>query len=662
MTLPETSTPIIAAALVGGIGLLGILAGIVACRQVFAEGRTLDQGEDKLAVAISSSDLDSADPVTWLASNDLPKDSHFGDHLLSVWCGWLGERVPTLAELHSLSARRERRRLSARISGGITALLLVCGIAGTLLCIHPILQAFTIPVNANNEVLIDPLVAQKLIRSLGSAFLPSLTALAFTVVVAIFRGIYLQSTTGLAWRLDRFAVAQLFPMFKPKRFGSELTEVHLKLSRLVDRLDERDQKFADGVEIFGDAALGFKESGPKLKAASDRISKAADKLANETESISKALDTHLGEDSALSKGTNSLKEILETCLDTSKQLREGGITLAKSLADASDRFEIARTQFGASIAGIPRQIEQGCDSANKILIDASGNLQQAHEILTAAVARIPLQIEQGSVAAISKAADAVALGINSAAADVQKEIQTSSVNAGEVFTRAASMASNQAATAIGQAVDSATKSIKAEVQPITQVGAEMLKQLDAATVSYANAGKVISQAASEASILAATTIGQAAEAATKCIRAEVGPIAQVAMEMRKQLGVANIVNASAGNVITRGVGGTPNQVATARGQVDGTVSTSSKPGLPPSSQAANEGRQMGATGHGGTKAYVSDYADRPGAPAIPGADEANNRQADKDQPSIDTLGRRPKIEDPPKTPIWKRIASFGVIK
>jgi hypothetical protein len=554
MTLPETSTPVVAAAIVGGIGLLGIVAGLMACRQVFAEGRTLDQGEDKLAVAISSTDLDSADPTTWLASNDLPKDSHFGDHLLSVWCGWLGERVPTLAELHSLSARRERRRLSARISGGITALLLVCGIAGTLLCIHPILLAFTIPVNANNEVLIDPLVAQKLIRSLGSAFLPSLTALAFTVVVAIFRGIYLQSTTGLAWRLDRFAVAQLFPMFKPKRFGSELTEVHTKLSRLVDRLDERDQKFAEGVEIFGNAALGIKESGPKLKAASDRISNAADRLASETETMTKALETCLGVDSALVKGTNSLKEILGACQETAEELRKGSLVLATSLAEASDKFEESRTQLNTSIAEIPSKIQQGCNSGNKALVDASGTLELANASLSTAVAGIPSQIEngcnlgtkalieanqkaaQGAVDSIAKAAESATSGIKSAVSNAQRDIQTSGANAGEDFKGKAKEASGQAAATIGEAAVAAANDIKVEVEPIKQAAAGLRDQLVDARSSIDKASVDFKTTASEASNQAATVFGEAGTAAAKSIKAEVEPITKVAADMSKQLG------------------------------------------------------------------------------------------------------------------------------
>jgi predicted nucleic acid-binding Zn-ribbon protein len=479
--------------------LLGIVAGIIARLHVAAEGKTLDKGEDALTGSLPSLDLDSTDPFTWLASNDLPKDSHFGDHLLSVWCGWLGERVPTLAELHSLSARRERRRLSARISGGITALLLICGIAGTLLCIHPILQAFTIPVNSDNEVLIDPLVAQKLIRSLGSAFLPSLMALVATVLVAILRGVYIQSTAGLAWRLDRFAVAQLFPKFKPKRFGSELTEVHLKLARLVDRLDERDQKFGEGVGIFSQAALDLKEAGPKMKAASDLISKAADRLASETASMTETLDTHLGEDSALVKGTNSIKDIMGSCLDVAKQLREGNTSLANSLIEAFHSFEDARKQLRTSVGEIPEQIQQGCDLGSKNLIDSAAKLDLAHTRINTTVAGIPALIQQGcelgsktlieanqrttqdAAAAIFNAAESAVFGINSAVANVQKDIQTGCANAGEVLTSAAKEASKQAVTEIEKAASEAAVSVKTEVVPISQVATEMRSQMDAAS-------------------------------------------------------------------------------------------------------------------------------------------------------------------------------------
>jgi hypothetical protein len=553
MTLPETSTPILAAVFVGGIGLLGIVAGVVACRRVFAEGQTLDKGEDALTASLPSVDLNSTDPITWLASNALPKNSHFGDHLLTVWRGWLGERVPTLSELHNLSARRERRRLSARISGGITALLLICGIAGTLLCIHPILQAFTIPITDKGEVLIEPLVAQKLIRSLGSAFLPSLTALVATVAVAILRGIYLQSTTGLAWRLDRFAVDQLFPLFKPKRFGAELTEVHLKLSRLVDRLEERDREFGVGFEIFGKAALDLKESGPRLKAASDRITNAADRLASEAESMTKALNTHLGENSTLANGTRSISEILGTCLDAANQLREGGVTLATSLAEAAGTFATARNQLGAAVGEIPTRIQQGCDMGSKSLIDAARNFDQAHTRLTTTVAGIPDQIQQGcdlgsrtlveanqrttqdAAASIAKAAEAATLGINSAVTNVQQNIETGCANAGEVLVRASRDAASQAAMTLGQSALAAANGIKAEVGPLTQVAAEMRTQLDATKSSIDKAGADFKSTAREASNQAATAFGEAGAAAARSINAEVEPITQVAEELSKAL-------------------------------------------------------------------------------------------------------------------------------
>ena len=553
MTLPETSTPIIAAVLVGGIGVLGIVAGFVAYLRVIAEDKALESGGGALAASLNSLNLDSTDPITWLATNAVPKNSHFGDHLLSVWHGWLAERVPTLSELHSLSSRRERRRLSARISGGITALLLVCGIAGTLLCIHPILDAFTIRQNEEGEVLIDPLVAQRLIRSLGSAFLPSLTALVFTVLVAIFRGVYVQATTGLAWRLDRFAVEQLFPLFKPKRFGTELTQVHLKLSRLVDQLAERDREFGVGFELFGKAALDLKESGPRLKAASDRITNAADRLACETGTMTKALETCLGEDSALTKGTSSLKEILAACQETAKETRKASCVLATSLAELSGKFELTRTQLEKSIAEIPTNIQQGCDSGNRALVDGTCTLDQATAGLSAAVAGIPSQIKdgcnlgiealiegnqkavQGAADSIAKAAESATSGIKTAAYNAQKDIQTSGANAGEDFMGKAKEASGKAAAAIGEAALAAAKDVKEEVEPIKRAATELREQLVDTRSSIDVAAMSFKTTASEAADQAAKIFGEAATAGANSIKVEVEPITRITSEMGKTL-------------------------------------------------------------------------------------------------------------------------------
>ena len=327
----------------------------------------------------------------------------------------------------------------------------------------------------------------------------------------------------------------------------------MKLSRLVDRLEDRNREFGAGFEIFGRAALDLKESGPKLKAASDRISAAADKLSIETESMTKALETHFGESSTLATATREIGKILETCTEAANQLRDGGVTLGMSVAEVAGKLETARIQFREVIAEMPTHIEQGCEEGSKKLLDAARNYDQEHSRLTAAVAGIPAQVQQGcevgsrtlaeanqrtaqsAVASIGRAAEAATLGINSAVANVQHSIQSGCANAGEVLVRASRDAASQAAMTIGQSATAAANGIKAEAGPIAQAAAEMRSDLDTAKSNIDKAGVGFKSTAREAANQAATVFREAGSAAARSVKAEVEPITQVANELGKAL-------------------------------------------------------------------------------------------------------------------------------
>lgn len=116
-----------------------------------------------------------------------------------------------------LVARRERSKLAGKPSGGIASLLLIIGILGTLWSIHPVLKAFQFKVSASTGAI--PLddgpalvnvadsteLVNSLMNNLGDAFMPSLTALIFTILVVALRGWYSLALHRYTLELDRFA-------------------------------------------------------------------------------------------------------------------------------------------------------------------------------------------------------------------------------------------------------------------------------------------------------------------------------------------------------------------------------------------------------------------------------------------------------------------------
>lgn len=272
------------------VGMIGIACALVAVGGVLKELKILERVKGLLEGSESRSHLHSeTSSSNWLKENGIEADSHVKDQLETVWSGWRAQRIPTLGELHVLALRRERSRSSARTSGGIAASLLICGIAGTLLAVHPILSKFTIKSALDGSVQEATRSAENvmaMVHGLGTAFWPSLAAMVSTLAVVFFRGLYVNKANQLARALDRFACDDLFPMFRLPTLGEQLHEVKKEMSDLVLKIDERDKAFATAVGAMKQIVEGMHESAPVL-------AKAAHNLANASETGRKKIEARL---------------------------------------------------------------------------------------------------------------------------------------------------------------------------------------------------------------------------------------------------------------------------------------------------------------------------------------------------------------------------------
>jgi hypothetical protein len=358
---PET--PILISCLVGFVGVLGFVAAMVAASGVKNEREILEKGILRLRDNVPDVIGGQTGVSEWFAAAGLPVDSHFGDCLKSVWGGWRAGRIPRLAELHTLSVRRERRRLPARFAAGVIGLLVVSGIAGTLFCIHPILDEFKIAPNSDGTV--DAAKgaesASKMIKDLGSAFYPSLTALIATVVVATcFGGHYSRGASSLAWELDRLAIDELFPMFRLRTLGDELSAVGNKLSALIEGMNRRDEQFGELVKRLLAASSDLIAAGPSWIGAAKAVSKSAEGLTVETRAMLKGLATHLGVESPVVLAMASIEPLAR---DSNKA--------AGHFRQASETLLTAIDQLGHAVSAIPSGIEQGCAVGSRELLETS---------------------------------------------------------------------------------------------------------------------------------------------------------------------------------------------------------------------------------------------------------------------------------------------------
>jgi hypothetical protein len=306
---------------------------------VSKEFNILERAKGLLAETESRNHLLSETPPSrWLEEKGLDTDSHTKDQLETVWSGWRAQRIPTLGELHSLALRRERSRGSARISGGIATSLLICGIAGTLWAVHPILSQFKIETSADGTVQEASRSAadvMAMVHGLGKAFWPSLAAMVSTLAVMFFRGLYVNKASQLARALDRFACDDLFPMFRLPTLGEQMDEVRKEMSDLAHKIDARDKVFATAVGTMKQIVEGIKESAPALAKAAERLAKATERLSSETNSITEELERQLGKQSALVVSLNSVGEMVANGRLAASELKAISVMMEQRLSSTS---------------------------------------------------------------------------------------------------------------------------------------------------------------------------------------------------------------------------------------------------------------------------------------------------------------------------------------
>lgn len=365
-----THLPFYLATILALIGILGVICAFAAHVQIGHEIKKLQNGSDALEALFSThgskvrryasdiSEVKDSSPVMFLNSNGFAHDSHFADWLLAVWGGWMANHVPTLTELHNTSIRRERRRFSGRLAAGIMGLLVICGIAGTLFCIHPILDQFHVKSTAAGETEAHQRAEQatKMIQALGQTFLPSLTALVFTVCLAISRGWYLQSANELTWKLDRFAVDSLFYKFRPRMFGEELGNVQIEISELIEHMEEREKKALVLLTALGQYTQTLSKLVPGVVQATNSMDKAAQQFGGQAEALRSAIEQQFGEKSAVITSLNSVVASAQTCHGSAQALQAATRELNGTVEAHTKGATVAQLRLEATMASFPREV------------------------------------------------------------------------------------------------------------------------------------------------------------------------------------------------------------------------------------------------------------------------------------------------------------------
>jgi hypothetical protein len=396
------------------VGVIGSITAILSWTRIVEETKGVKRAETILTADDAWEDAypyDKLKLAVWLREKGIKPDSHLGDFIRTCWSAWLGGRPASLTELHVLVARRERGHISTRLSAGISALLLVFGIVGTLSSIKPVLLEFKFQIEAEPpigmagdkaeqlgggnqageeqelpkdaaSVVANTELVNRLINNLGNAFWPSLLALIGTIVVVFFRGVYSLCLHKFALELDRFAVDTLIPRYRVPSLAEQYQEVKATLASVTESLLQREGRFHETVGQLETLVIGISPALSGLDAAAKASKNAAENLSSRAESITDGLTRHLGAKSPIRRAIAGFEGIFEKTeqslsnlssvvdgighsnTSTQKDLEAAIQGLALSVGRISEdhqshRLEAATAlkEFKDSVSGIPEGIQ-----------------------------------------------------------------------------------------------------------------------------------------------------------------------------------------------------------------------------------------------------------------------------------------------------------------
>lgn len=351
-----------------GIAVTGCIAALHSWTRISDEQKRIKSAESLLTGDAAWNDAYPHDKLqlsAWLRQKGIKTDSHLGDYIRTCWSAWLGGRPASLTELHVLVARRERSHIMTRLSAGIAALLLVCGIVGTLSAIKPVLGNFRFDAVSTqtaeeqsdvSDVGSDHATARvnNLIRELGDAFWPSIFALAGTILVVSSRGLYALSLNRFTLNLDSFAVDTLIPRYRVPSLSEQYQEVKATLSAVTISIVEREGRFHKAVEQLENLVTGISPAFSDLKSAISANQEAAASLASGTKSIAETLDKNLGSKSKIHLAMVDLESVYDK---TNQSLNQ----LTVVIQDIGQNNLLNQQQLESTIGNLSNSIEKITD-------------------------------------------------------------------------------------------------------------------------------------------------------------------------------------------------------------------------------------------------------------------------------------------------------------
>lgn len=204
--------------------------------------------------------LEEKSELSYAEMNELVEQENvskkgFSDHIAqrihAVLRGEQSHRIPTLTELHGVTQHSEFVRFYSSFSRTITSVLIICGIAGSVVGIHG--------VDFSGEML----------NKLTAALKPSLWAVSCTVILVFMRGWYMHNFRQFLDRLDNVTTSNYMPLLSSHTTLDvtviKLAETQKNLFGLVDGYGRLIKSVQDNMETWIQTRDLYMESSKEMR-------------------------------------------------------------------------------------------------------------------------------------------------------------------------------------------------------------------------------------------------------------------------------------------------------------------------------------------------------------------------------------------------------------
>lgn len=305
----------------------GLVFQLVAYRRSRLE---LDQLK-RTQIVIGSMDI--GEPIEVLISRAAASErSVVGHRIHQVKAIASSPAPPSVADLSTADLERDDSRLESVFPNTLISILLIMGLAGTLISFKTIIGDF--PVQSKTTVEITNWM-NKAYPAFGTAFFASLVGIGGTIFLLVFRAFVHNQRAELFDQLDRFTAASLYPHFVAHKAtdattlvyaGQQLLETAARFEQSVATMDgipgaltlatngladagaETRLAMQSATATFADFQAGFAEGGT-VRESLQRLEGTVGDFARRTEAATETLrDAVSGASGALLGAANSVRQ------------------------------------------------------------------------------------------------------------------------------------------------------------------------------------------------------------------------------------------------------------------------------------------------------------------------------------------------------------------